>query len=52
MNFATAPCKTESTNRENTYIYCSAVENVNVWESVEDGEGAVKVEGYHWDKSP
>ena len=31
-------------------MYCSAVKNVTV--PVEEGEGAVKVEGYHWDRKP
>ena len=35
----------------NTYMYCSVVKNV-IDVPVEEGEGAVKVEAYHWDRKP
>ena len=41
----------ESQMGKNTYMYCSVLENV-IDVSVEEGEGAVKVEAYHWDKKP
>lgn len=34
-----------------TYMYCSVVENV-IEVPAEEGEGAVKVELYHWVKKP
>ena len=35
-----------------TYMYCSVVTNVMGTAPLEEGEGAVKVPEYHWDKNP
>lgn len=37
---------------KNAYMYCSVVRNVIGGLLVEEGEGAVKADGYHWDRKP
>ena len=38
--------------KNNTYMYCSVVTNVIRTVLLGEGEGAVKVPEYHWDKKP
>ena len=36
----------------NTYMYCSVVKNVIGGVPMGEGDGAVNVEAYHWDRKP